>query len=74
MAVKKKQILKSKKNKVIFGIVHINSTFNNTIVTVTDLYGNMDDEDLKKTIRDKARELFLNENWIMANTSGFNQG
>jgi small subunit ribosomal protein S11 len=40
MAVKKKQILKSKKNKVILGIVHINSTFNNTIVTVTDLYGN----------------------------------
>ena len=41
---------------------------------ITDLYGNMDAEDLKKTIRDKARELFLNENWIMANTSGFNQG
>jgi small subunit ribosomal protein S11 len=40
MVVKKKQSLKSKKNKVILGIVHINSTFNNTIVTVTDLYGN----------------------------------
>lgn len=40
MVVKKRQSLKSKKNKVILGIVHINSTFNNTIVTVTDLYGN----------------------------------
>jgi small subunit ribosomal protein S11 len=40
MAIKKKQSLKSKKNKVVLGIVHINSTFNNTIVTVTDLYGN----------------------------------
>ena len=40
MVIKKKQSLKSKKNKVVLGIVHINSTFNNTIVTVTDLYGN----------------------------------
>jgi small subunit ribosomal protein S11 len=40
MVIKKKQSLKSKKNKIILGVVHINSTFNNTIVTVTDLYGN----------------------------------
>ena len=40
MVVKKKKLLKSRKKKIVLGIVHINSTFNNTIVTVTDLYGN----------------------------------
>jgi small subunit ribosomal protein S11 len=32
----------SKKNikNVVFGVVHINSTFNNTIVTISDLQGN----------------------------------
>lgn len=39
MIVKKKS-LKSKKKKVILAIVHINATFNNTIVTVTDTDGN----------------------------------
>ena len=36
----KKRSLKSKKKKVILAIVHINATFNNTIVTVTDTEGN----------------------------------
>lgn len=42
MALKKRDNLriKSKKNRIVLGIVHINSTFNNTIVTVTDLNGN----------------------------------
>jgi small subunit ribosomal protein S11 len=40
MVVKTKKTI-SKKNikNVIFGIVHINSTFNNTIVTISDLKG-----------------------------------
>jgi small subunit ribosomal protein S11 len=38
--VKTKQIISKKTNKnVIFGIVHINATFNNTIVTISDLQG-----------------------------------
>lgn len=36
----KKRSLKSNKKKVILAIVHINATFNNTIVTVTDTDGN----------------------------------
>jgi small subunit ribosomal protein S11 len=42
MALKKRDNLriKSKKNRIVLGIVHINSTFNNTVVTVTDLNGN----------------------------------
>jgi small subunit ribosomal protein S11 len=39
MRVKNKKTKKVKKN-IIAGIVHIHSTFNNTIVTVTDLNGN----------------------------------
>jgi len=40
MVVKKKLRFKSKKKKVIAGIVHLNATFNNTIITITDLDGN----------------------------------
>nr|YP_010337569.1 ribosomal protein S11 [Dixoniella grisea]UNJ17154.1 ribosomal protein S11 [Dixoniella grisea] len=36
--MKKSNIRKSKRN-VVSGIAHINSTFNNTIVTITDLKG-----------------------------------
>ena len=32
--------VKKTKLKIITGVVHINSTFNNTIVTITDLKGN----------------------------------
>ncbi len=39
-AVKRGKVKKEKKN-VPTGIVHIQSTFNNTIVTVTDIYGNV---------------------------------
>ncbi|HOP47556.1 MAG TPA: 30S ribosomal protein S11 [Desulfobacteraceae bacterium] len=39
-AVKRGKVKKEKKN-VPNGIVHIQSTFNNTIVTVTDIYGNV---------------------------------
>lgn len=41
MAVRTKQSgLKRKKKNISFGLVHINSTFNNTIITVTDYSGN----------------------------------
>ncbi len=39
--VKKKSQVKKDKKNVPNGIVHIQSTFNNTIVTVTDLSGNV---------------------------------
>ena len=35
---KKKSTIKKKKN-IVSGITHINSTFNNTIITITDLQG-----------------------------------
>jgi len=43
MAEKKKQIVKKKKVKktVGYGQVHVQSTFNNTIITFTDLNGNV---------------------------------
>jgi len=31
---------KKQKKNIVFGVVHINSTFNNTIVTITDATGN----------------------------------
>lgn len=37
---KKKQGAKKQKRIVTQGIVHILSTFNNTIVTITDMQGN----------------------------------
>ena len=41
MAVKNKRTtLKKQKKNIPLGVVHINSTFNNTIVTITDLAGN----------------------------------
>ncbi|MDR0555657.1 MAG: 30S ribosomal protein S11 [Holosporaceae bacterium] len=41
MAYKKTQKLKKKDRKnVVAGLVHINATFNNTMVTVTDGHGN----------------------------------
>ena len=41
MLVKIKQSGSKKNTKnIVFGIVHINSTFNNTIVTISDLQGN----------------------------------
>lgn len=40
-AVKKKQKGKKVKKNIQSGIVHIQSTFNNTIVTVTDVSGNV---------------------------------
>lgn len=39
MAVQKSTKKKEKKN-IVSGIVHINSTFNNTIITITDAFGN----------------------------------
>lgn len=35
-----KKIKKRKKKNIITGIAHIKSTFNNTIITVTDMQGN----------------------------------
>jgi small subunit ribosomal protein S11 len=41
MVVKtKRTTTKKQKKNIINGVVHINSTFNNTIVTITDLSGN----------------------------------
>ena len=41
MVVKTKRTAQKKQKKnIVNGIVHINSTFNNTIVTITDLSGN----------------------------------
>lgn len=41
MAVKTKKVgSKKQKKNIISGVVHINSTFNNTIVTITDNIGN----------------------------------
>lgn len=39
MAQTIKKIMKKDKNKSITGIVHIQSTFNNTIITITNLTG-----------------------------------
>ncbi|MFI4819099.1 MAG: 30S ribosomal protein S11 [Enterobacterales bacterium] len=38
--IKKKKINKKNKKQILDGIVYINSSFNNTIVTITDLNGN----------------------------------
>jgi|TARA_B110000208_G_scaffold137112_1_gene165661 small subunit ribosomal protein S11 len=41
MAVKSKRTgSKKQKKNIVFGVVHINSTFNNTIITITDATGN----------------------------------
>ncbi|MCZ2150790.1 MAG: 30S ribosomal protein S11 [Bryobacterales bacterium] len=40
-ATKKKAFKKKEKKNVPFGIVHIQATFNNTIVTITDQVGNV---------------------------------
>ncbi len=40
MSVNKKKIVKKAKKNVPSGVVHIQSTFNNTIVTITDPAGN----------------------------------
>ena len=40
MAVKVKRSTKKQKKNIVSGVVHINSTFNNTIITITDLSGN----------------------------------
>ena len=37
---RRKPILKKDKKNIPTGIIHINSTFNNTILTITDLKGN----------------------------------
>jgi|TARA_B100000768_G_scaffold165886_1_gene168807 small subunit ribosomal protein S11 len=39
MVVKTKRSTKKSKKNIVSGIVHINSTFNNTIITITDLAG-----------------------------------
>ena len=38
--ITKKSIIKRDKNSFTNGVVHIQSTFNNTIVTITNLTGN----------------------------------
>lgn len=41
MVIKSKRTVgKKQKKNILNGVVHINSTFNNTIVTITDLAGN----------------------------------
>lgn len=41
MIKKNKNISKKVKKKIINGIVYINASFNNTIITLTDLSGNV---------------------------------
>ena len=41
MAQPKKQAKKKVKKNIQSGVVHINATFNNTIVTITDVSGNV---------------------------------
>ncbi|MDV3166901.1 MAG: 30S ribosomal protein S11 [Vigna little leaf phytoplasma] len=41
MVFKKKTNHKKNKKNIVTGIVHIHTTFNNTIVTITDLQGNV---------------------------------
>ena len=36
----KKDITRKNKKKIPFGIIHAQTTFNNTIITITDFYGN----------------------------------
>ena len=40
MAKAKKVTKKKEKKNIASGVVHIQATFNNTIVTITDVYGN----------------------------------
>ena len=40
MATKSTQVKKKSQRSVASGVVHIQSTFNNTIVTITDSIGN----------------------------------
>ena len=39
MVVNTKRSAKKQKKNIVSGVVHINSTFNNTIITITDLAG-----------------------------------
>lgn len=42
MAPKQQTKMKKKEKKnIVFGVAHINATFNNTIVTITDMQGNV---------------------------------
>lgn len=42
MSAKKEKVVKKKvKKNVVVGIAHVQATFNNTIVTITDLKGNV---------------------------------
>ena len=41
MAKPKLKTKKKEKKNIVSGIVHVNSTFNNTIVTITDVQGNV---------------------------------
>ena len=40
MAVKVKRSTKKQKKNIVSGVVHINSTFNNTMITISDENGN----------------------------------
>jgi len=35
------KLKKKEKKNIVFGVAHINATFNNTIVTITDMQGNV---------------------------------
>ena len=41
MAKAKVKTKKKEKKNIVSGIVHVNSTFNNTLVTITDVQGNV---------------------------------
>ncbi|MBO7483599.1 MAG: 30S ribosomal protein S11, partial [Alphaproteobacteria bacterium] len=40
MAEMKKTVKASRKKEVVAGVAHVDSTFNNTVITITDVQGN----------------------------------
>jgi small subunit ribosomal protein S11 len=38
---KVKKVAKKKKRNILIGVVHVNATFNNTLVSISDLQGNV---------------------------------
>ncbi|MBR6231559.1 MAG: 30S ribosomal protein S11, partial [Alphaproteobacteria bacterium] len=40
MAEIKKTVKASRKKEVVAGVAHVDSTFNNTVITITDTQGN----------------------------------
>ena len=57
---KKKQFKKKERKHVPYGIVHIQASFNNTIVTITDMAGNVISWKSSGSLRSKIVAYFTN--------------